>query len=99
MTTHYQPGKLDEALRIERESILPELREHAGHQGTIELLDRSRHKMVIISLWQTKADVEAAGGSHSHPKVQARLAKISHHFAPTPPVFESYECERHPVIG
>jgi heme-degrading monooxygenase HmoA len=99
LTFYYQPGKLDEALRIRRESILPELREHAGYQGIIELIDRSTHKLVAITLWQTKADVEAVGDSHSHPKVQTRLAKHSHLFAATPPVIEIYECEWHPVIG
>jgi hypothetical protein len=106
LTMYFQPGQLDEALRIGRESILPELREHAGYQGTVRLIDRSTHKLVTISLWQTEADLRASGadprasgGSHSHHKTQARLAKHSHHFAATPPVVETYECQWHPVIG
>jgi hypothetical protein len=106
LTMYFQPGELDEALRIARESILPELREHAGDQGTIELFDRSTHKRVVITLWQTEADLwasgadpRASGESASHHKTQARLAKHSHHFAATPPVVEIYECEWHPVIG
>jgi heme-degrading monooxygenase HmoA len=99
LTMYFQPGELDEALRIARESILPELREHAGDQGTIELFDRSTHKRVVITLWQTEADLRASGESASHHKTQARSAKHSHHFAATPPVVEIYECEWHPVIG
>jgi len=95
VTMHYQPGKLDEAFRYTHESILPDMREHAGYQGSIMLFDRSTHKLVGITLWQTEADLRASGASGedpSHPKTQARLSKARHHFA-AEPLVEIYECE------
>ncbi len=90
VTTQYQPGKLDEALQITRESILPQLRQQAGYQRSTLLLDRSNNKVVAMSLWQTEADLQASGASISHPGVQARLAKVNSLLAAAPLV-EIYE--------
>jgi len=89
VTFQLQLGKLDEALKIARESILPELRQRAGVQEITVLLDRSTNKMAAISLWRTEADLQA--DMHNTP---ARLAKTSSLVAATPLV-ETYEVAEH----
>jgi Antibiotic biosynthesis monooxygenase len=89
VTFQFQSGKLDEALQIARESILPEIRQRAGVQEITLLLDRSTNKMVAMSLWQTEADLQA-----DMPNAPARLAKTSSLVAATPLV-ETYEVAEH----
>jgi quinol monooxygenase YgiN len=89
VTFQFQPGKLDEALQIARESILPGVRQRAGMQENTVLLDRSTNKMVAISLWQTEADLQA-----DMANAPARLAKTSSLLAATPLV-ETYEVADH----
>jgi heme-degrading monooxygenase HmoA len=88
VTTQYQPGKVDEATQIFRESILPETRQQAGFQGVMALLDRSTDKAMAISLWQTEADAQASGAGSAY--LQAQLAKVASLFAAAP-IVETYE--------
>ncbi len=87
-TFQFQPGKVDEATQILRESILPETRQQAGFQGVMALLDRSTDKSMVISLWQTEADAKASGAGSSY--MQAQLAKAASLFAAAPTI-ETYE--------
>lgn len=88
VTIQYQPGKVDEAIQILRESILPETRQQAGFKGIMALADRSTDKAMAISLWQTEADAQASGASSSY--LQAQLAKVASLSAKAP-VIETYE--------
>ena len=88
VTIQYQPGKVDEAIQILRESILPETRQQAGFKGMMALADRSTDKAMAISLWQTEADAQASGASSSY--LQAQLAKVAS-LSATAPVIETYE--------
>jgi heme-degrading monooxygenase HmoA len=88
VTIKCQPGKVDEATQILRESILPETRQQAGFQGVMALLDRSIDKSIAITLWQTEADAQASGASSSY--LQAQLAKVASFFAAAP-IVETYE--------
>ena len=86
--TQYQPGTMDEALQIYRESVLPEARQQRGFKGTLGLIDRTTHKAISITLWESEADAQAGGmGS---PYLQAQLAKIGSFFAAAP-IIEYYE--------
>src|SRR5579864_903597 len=88
VTTKYQPGKVDEATQIYRESILPEARQQAGFQGAMALVDRSTDKAMAITLFQTEADAQASGASSSY--MQAQIAKVASLLAAAP-VIETYE--------
>ncbi len=88
VTIQFQPGKVDEATQILRESILPETRQQTGFQGVMALLDRSTDKSIAITLWQTEADAQASGASSSY--LQAQLAKVASFFAAAP-IVETYE--------
>lgn len=86
ITFQYQPGKIDEALHILREKVVPELGQQPGFKGATNLVDRSRDKVVGITLWQSESDLEGSGMS----KLQARFAQISTYLAAAP-VVEVYE--------
>ncbi len=88
VTFQFQPGKLDEARQL-FQSIQPEIRQQAGVQEIMLLLDRSANKALAISLWQTEADLQA-----DMPNAPARLARHSSFIAATPLV-ETYEVADH----
>ena len=54
-----QPGKMEEALRIVRESGGPAAGRRPGYGGGILLADSSTGKALFITLWQTEADMMA----------------------------------------
>jgi heme-degrading monooxygenase HmoA len=87
VTSQYQAGKLEEAIQIYRESILPEARKRPGFKGAIGLVDPSTGKAMSIVLWQTEADMRAGETSGS---LQAQLAKIVA-FLATAPLIETFE--------
>jgi len=87
-TMQYQPGKVDEAFQIFRESILQETRQQAGFQAVTVLLNRETDKAIVISLWQTEADARASGPGSSY--MQTQQAKASSLFAAAP-IIEFYE--------
>jgi heme-degrading monooxygenase HmoA len=87
VTIQYQPGKVDEAIQILRESM-PETRQQAGFKGAMALADRSTDKAMTISLWQTEAEAQASGASS--PYLQAQLAKVVSLSASAPSI-ETYE--------
>lgn len=86
ITFQYQAGKVDEALHILRETVVPELRQQPGFKGTTNLVDYSHNKVVGITLWQAADDLQSSGMS----KLQARFATISS-FLAAPPLVETYE--------
>ena len=55
------PDKMDEAIRMYRDTTLPERKTHKGFVGGYVLTDRSTGKILAISLWETQADMSAAG--------------------------------------
>jgi heme-degrading monooxygenase HmoA len=87
-TLQYQPGKLDQAFHIFRESILPETKRKAGFQRVTVLLDRGTGKAVEVTLWQTEADAKASGAGSSY--MQTQIAKTASFFAAAP-LIEIYE--------
>jgi heme-degrading monooxygenase HmoA len=87
-----RPGKMDEAISIFRDSVVPAGKEQKGHQGHYLLTDREKGKGISISLWETEADL-TAGESSGH--YLAQLAKFKDIFA-APPVRENYEVSVQP---
>ncbi len=88
ITSQYQLDKLDEALQLYRETILPELRQLPGFKGVMGLVDRSKGKAIALTLWESEADALASGEGSAY--MQASLAKFASFFA-APPVIEMYE--------
>jgi len=86
------PDKIDEAIGIFRDSVVPAANQQMGHKSHYLLTDRKNAKAISISIWETEADM-AAGESSGHYLQQ--LAKFKDIFA-APPVREAYEVSIQP---
>src|SRR2546428_4841689 len=86
-TFQFQPGKMEEGTQIANELIAPALRQQQGLKSLLALQDRSTGKAMLISLFETEADMKAgvSGGL-----VQQQTAKIAPLLAGAP-VIEFYE--------
>jgi heme-degrading monooxygenase HmoA len=75
-TVHQPAGKLDQLTELAREQ-LPGARELEGFRGFYYLVDRENGKALVLSLWETEADVrrlEAGNAAmREHVKQEARL--------------------------
>lgn len=71
-----QPGKIDEAITIFRDSILPAVRGQKGFVSARLLADRERSQFTGITLWETEADVEAIATSGFYQEQVAKMAPI-----------------------
>jgi heme-degrading monooxygenase HmoA len=81
------PGKMDEAIRIYEESVVPAAKEQKGYKAHILLTNRESGKGISIALWETEADMTATKTSGHY---QQQLGKFKDIFA-APPVREDYE--------
>lgn len=91
--TQVQSGKIDEAIRIYRDSVTPAAEKQKGFKGGYLLTDRATGKGISISLWETEADMKAGetGGY-----LQEQIAKFGALFA-GPPIREGFEVSVHVV--
>jgi heme-degrading monooxygenase HmoA len=81
------PGKADEVLRIEKDSIVPACKTQKGFKGLYLLNDPKTNKGLTLTLWETEADMRAAEVSGFY---QQQVAKVKDVLA-GPPVREEYE--------
>ena len=81
------PGKFDEAIRINQDSVVPAAKQQKGFIGIYGMGDRSTGKSMTISLWETEADMKACEASGYY---QQQLAKFKDLLG-APPVREQYE--------
>ena len=87
-----QPGKIDEAISIFRDSVAPAVREQNGFKSVYLLIDRETNKGIGLSLWETEADVAALATSGFYQEQIGRFAAV---FA-GPPEREVYEVAAQP---
>lgn len=81
------PGKVDEAVDLYRDSVVPAARQQKGCKRVYLLTDRNAGKGISITLWETEADMTAGENSGYY---QQQLAKFKDVFG-APPVREAYE--------
>jgi heme-degrading monooxygenase HmoA len=81
------PGKQDDVLRIERDSIVPACKQQEGFKGLYLLRDHKTNKGLTISLWETEADMKAAEASGFYQQQVAKMKDV----VAAPPVREEYE--------
>jgi heme-degrading monooxygenase HmoA len=74
------PDKIDEAIAIYRDSIVPAARQVQGFRGGLLLTDRNAGKVINVGLWETEADMKAGETSGYY---QENRAKLSHLVAGT----------------
>jgi len=60
-TLNIAPDQVDGALRLAQEGIVPVYQQQRGFQGLEALLNRSEGRILVVSIWATKADAIAAG--------------------------------------
>ncbi len=81
------PGKMDEAVDLYRNSVVPAAKQQKGYKGVYPLTDRNTGRGISITLWETEADMMAGENSGYY---QQQLAKFKEVFG-APPVRESYD--------
>ncbi len=86
VTVQIQPDKLDEAVSIYRDSVVPAASEYKGCHAMILVTDRSSGKGVSISMW----DDQELQSSEASGYLQEQFAKFAGVFA-APPVRELYD--------
>ncbi|MEE8519433.1 MAG: antibiotic biosynthesis monooxygenase [Dehalococcoidia bacterium] len=82
-----QPGKVDEAIAIFNDVVIPAARQQKGFRNAYLLVDRSANRGVGFSLWETEADVEALATSGFYQEQVAKFAAVFD----GPPEREVYE--------
>jgi heme-degrading monooxygenase HmoA len=85
--TQVQPGQIDEAIRIYRESVTPSARLQKGYRGGILLTDRGTGKGISISFWESEA---AMTGGETSGYLQQQIGKFTGVIA-GPPTRETFE--------
>ena len=58
-TAEVQPGRLDELLSVSRDSVLPAAQQQQGFAGGLWLTDPATNRAMIVTLWETREDMEA----------------------------------------
>ena len=86
ITVHAQPGKIEEAATLYRDSVIPAARQQKGFNSALLLTDPVTGKGVSVTLWDTEAD-QKAGESSGY--VQQQLGKMASLLA-RPPLRESF---------
>lgn len=86
ITSQIQPGKLDEATRIFRESTVSAASEHEGCKAMFLVADRASGKGISISIWEE----QALQSSEASGFLQKQVGRFDGMFA-SPPVREIYD--------
>jgi quinol monooxygenase YgiN len=84
---HIHPEKIEEAIALFRDSVLPATEAQPGFKGARLLVDRGIGKAVIVTLWASEAEMKA---TETSGYLRTQLAKFSDYFT-APPTRESYE--------
>ena len=82
-----QPDKIDEAIQIVQDSIVPAAQQQQGFKNLLWLVDRTTHKGMIISLWASEADRAA---SESNGFLREQIGKLAAVIS-GPPTTERFE--------
>lgn len=85
--TQIQPGKMNEAIAIFRDSVVPAASQQQGNRGAILLTDPNTNKAIAVGLWDTEADAAAVITSGWYQEQVAKLTEV----IAGPPVREVYE--------
>lgn len=72
-TVQLQPGRVDEAIRIYQESVVPVAKQQRGFRSTMLITDRASGKGMSITVWDSEADLQASEASGYY---QEQLAKF-----------------------
>jgi len=82
-----EPAKVDEIIKVVRDSILPVTKKQKGFKGLFHLGDRKTGKGMTITLWDTEANMMAVESSGKYREAVAKVAP----FLAGAPTMEHYE--------
>jgi heme-degrading monooxygenase HmoA len=82
-----EPAKIDEIIKVIRDSVLPVAKKQKGFKGLYHLGNRSTGKGMVIVLWNTEADMTAGESSTYYREQVAKVAPL----LSGPPNMEHYE--------
>jgi heme-degrading monooxygenase HmoA len=71
-----QPDKVDAAIGVVRDSILPAAKKQKGFKGLFHLGNRDTGKGIVIVMWNTEADMMAAESSGFYRQQVAKVAPL-----------------------
>jgi heme-degrading monooxygenase HmoA len=80
-------GRVNDAIRLYEQSVLPAAQSQKGFRGTLFLVDRASGKTQVITFWESEAD---AAANEANLYYQEQLAKFLPLYV-TPPFREGYE--------
>ena len=86
-TVQIQPGKVDEAIRLYQESVVPAAQQQPGYRSTMLVTDRASGKGMAITVWATEAEMLASEASGYYSEQTAKFAPL----LTAAPVREVYE--------
>lgn len=69
------PNKVDEAIRLFRDSVIPAAKRQQGFQRATLLVERLTGNLQAISLWETEADARATDEGSAY--LQEQFAKFA----------------------
>ena len=87
-TVQIQSGKMQEAIDLYKDSVVPAAKVQKGFQGAYLMTDASSGKALSITVWESEVDMMA--GESSSGYYQEQIAKFGGLFA-GPPTTEHYE--------
>jgi heme-degrading monooxygenase HmoA len=82
-----KPDKVDETIKVMRDSILPAAKKQKGFKGLFYLTNHNTHKGMVIVLWNTEADMTAGESSGFYREQVAKEMPL----LAGPPTMEHYE--------
>jgi quinol monooxygenase YgiN len=86
-TVQIQPGRIDEAIRLYQDSVVPAAKQQRGYRSTMLVTDRMSGKGMAITVWESAADLQASEASGYYQEQVAKFAPL----LTAAPVREAYE--------
>ena len=87
-TAYIKPEKVDEAVRVWQESVMPAAANQPGFRRGHLMVDRETGLGMSIGLWESENHANATGEGSDY--LQKQLEKFAHMFS-APPVVEHFE--------
>ncbi len=87
VTTYVKMDKMDEALKIFEDSVIPEGKAQEGYVGIYLLTNKETGKIVSITLWNTQEDAIANEESGYYQRQVEKFNDVT----TQPPIKEEYD--------
>ena len=82
-----KPTKIEEGIKVTRDSILPAAKQQKGFRNMFLLVNRNANNGMMIALWDTEADMMAGESSEFCREQVAKMAPLVTEL----PTMEHYE--------